>query len=110
MKIILLSLPMLLHPVAASAQNLVPPEVVRFENARVVDGMRVVTLGNAKGHYTLFCNLKADAGCITPERDKNYLLFDANTRWKMPGAAEFITLAFVQNMTVTYTPGENIGL
>jgi hypothetical protein len=59
--------------------------------------------------YTLFCNVKA-AGCITPERGKNYLLFDTSTRRKMPGAKDFITLAFVQDWTVKYNEGENIGL
>ena len=109
MKIVLLALPLLLHSVAASAQNLVPPEVVRFENVHVDGDVKTVTVGNANGHYSLFCNVKAD-GCITPERGKNYLLFDANTRWKMPGAKDFITLAFVQDWTVKYNEGENIGL
>ena len=35
MKIVLLALWQLLHPVMASAQNLIPPEVVRFENVHV---------------------------------------------------------------------------
>ena len=109
MKIVLLAIPLLLHPVAASAQNLVPPQVVRFENVRVDRDMKIVTVGNAKQHYTLFCNVKA-AGCITPERGANYLLFDANARWTMPGAKNFITLAFVQDWTVKYNEGENIGL
>ena len=68
MKIVLLAIPLLLHPVAASAQNLVPPQVVRFENVRVDRDMKIVTVGNAKQHYTLFCNVKA-AGCITPYVD-----------------------------------------
>jgi hypothetical protein len=57
----------------------------------------------------LFCNVKTD-GCVTPKENKNYLLFDGKTRWKMPGATDFITLSFVQEMTVTYNKGENIGL
>ena len=72
---------------AASAQDIVPPEVVRFENVRVDGEMKIVTVGNAKNHYSLFCNVKAD-GCITPERNKNYLLFNKDTRWKMPGAKD----------------------
>src|SRR5262249_14973964 len=36
--------------------------------------------------------------------------FDARTRWKMPGAKDFITLTFVQDWTVKYNEGENIGL
>jgi hypothetical protein len=104
-----LALLLLLHPVLAGAQTLVPPEVVRSENVRIDGDMKIVTVGNAQRHYTLFCNIKA-AGCITPERGKNYLLFDAKTRWKMPGAKDFITLAFVQDWTVKYNEGENIGL
>ena len=60
---------------SVSAQDIVPPEVVRFENVRIDGDMRIVTVGNAKKHYSLFCNVKAD-GCITPERNKNYLLFN----------------------------------
>ena len=71
--------------------------------------MKIVTVGNAQRHYSLFCNVTA-AGCITPERGKNYLLFDGKTRWKMPGAKDFIDLAFVQDWTVKYNQGENIGL
>jgi len=109
MKMVLLALPMMVAGVAVGAQNLVPPEVVRLENVRIDGEMRVVYVGSAKKHYVLFCNIKAD-GCITPQANKNYLLFDANTRWKMPGAKDFITLAFVQDFTVKYSEGENIGL
>jgi hypothetical protein len=109
MKSGLLALSLLLHTVAASAQNLVPPEVVRLENMQVDGDMRTVYVGNANKHYVLYCNTKA-AGCIAPEASKNYLLFDTNTRWKMPGAKDFITLAFVQDWTVKYNEGENIGL
>jgi hypothetical protein len=98
-----------LHPVAASAQNIVPPEVVRVENVHVDDDMKTVTVGNTNRHYSLFCNVKAD-GCITPERGKSYLLLDKNTHWKMPGAKGFINLAWVQDWTVKYNEGENIGL
>jgi hypothetical protein len=109
MKVVLLAVLLLLHPVVAGAQNLVRPEVVRFENVRVDGDIKIVIVGNAQRHYSLFCNVET-AGCITPERGKNYLLFDANTRWKMPGATSFITLAFVQDWTVKYNKGENIGL
>lgn len=110
MKIVLCAGLMLLAPVAASAQNLVPPEVVQLENVQVEGDMRTVYVGNANNHYLLYCNIKAEAGCITPEENKNYLLFNANTRWKMPGAKDFITLAFVQDWTIKYNQGENIGL
>jgi hypothetical protein len=94
---------------AASAQDIVRPEVVRLENVRVEDDIKIVTVGNANRHYSLFCNVKAD-GCITLERNKNYLLFNKDTRWKMPGAKDFINLAFMQDWTVKYNQGENIGL
>jgi hypothetical protein len=100
---------MLLAPVAAKAQNLVPPEVVQLENVQVEGEMKSVYVGNSTNHYFLYCNTKA-AGCITPEENKNYLLFNSDTRWKMPGAKDFITLAFVQDWTVKYNKGENIGL
>jgi hypothetical protein len=109
MKIVPLTLLLLLYPVAAGAQTLVQPEVVRSDNVRIDGDEKIVTVGNAQRHYTLFCNVKA-AGCITPERGKNYLLFDTSTRWKMPGAKDFITLAFVQDWTIKYNEGENIGL
>jgi hypothetical protein len=109
MKSVLPAFLLLLVPVAASSQNIVPPEVVQFENVHVDDDVKTAAVGNTSRHYSLFCNVKA-AGCITPERNKNYLLFNKNTRWKMPDAKDFITLAFVQDWTVTYKQGENIGL
>jgi hypothetical protein len=109
MRIVQFVLPLLLHTVAANAQNLVPPELVRLENVQADGDIKTVYVGNANKHYALYCNVKA-AGCITPEANKNYLLFDTNTRWKMPGAKDFITLAFVQDWTIKYNEGENIGL
>jgi hypothetical protein len=110
MKIVPLTVLLSLYPVVTGAQALVPPDIVRLENLRVEGGdMKIVTVGNAQKHYSLFCNVSA-AGCITPERGKSYLLFDAKTRWKMPVAKDFITLAFVQDWTVKYNQGENIGL
>ena len=110
MKIVLCAALMLLAPVAASAQNLVPPEVVQLENVQIDGDMKSVYVGNSTNHYFLYCNVKAEAGCITPEENKNYLLFNSSTRWKMPGAKDFITLAFVQDWTIKYNQGENIGL
>jgi len=95
---------------AASAQNLVPPEVVQVEMMQVEGGMRTVYVGNANNHYLLYCNTEASGGCITPEENQNYLLFNANTRWKMPGAKDFLTLAFIQDWTIKYNQGENVGL
>ena len=79
MKVVALTLLLLLHSIGASAQTLVPPEVVRFENVRIEGDVKIVTVGNAQRHYSLLCDVKA-AGCITPARGKNYLLFDAKTR------------------------------
>ncbi len=110
MKIALLASLMMLSATAATAQNLVPPEVVQLENVQEEDGMRTVYVGNANNHYLLFCNTKASAGCIMPEENKNYLLFKANTRWKLPGAKDFLTLAFIQELTIKYKQGENVGL
>lgn len=109
MRILLLALAIMLVVPAAKADDLVPPDVVRLENVRVDADMRTIYVGNANRHWVLFCNVKA-AGCITPDADRNYLLFDAKTRWKMPGAKDFITLSFVQDWTVKYNTGENIGL
>jgi hypothetical protein len=108
-KIALLAGLMLLTATATSAQNLVPPEVVQLEHVQVEGDMRTVYVGNANNDYLLYCNIKAD-GCITPQENKNYLLFNGNTRWKMPGAKDFLTLAVIQDWTVKYNQGENIGL
>ena len=109
MQIVLLVLAMLVSVSTAYAETLVPPEVVRLENVKVEGDIRTVYMGNANRHYVLFCNIKED-GCFTPSSDKNYLLFNANTRWKMPGAKDFLTLKFMQDWTVKYNQGENIGL
>lgn len=61
------------------------------------------------GHYVLFCNRKAD-GCITPAPEGRYYLFTKSTRWQMPGAKHPIDLQFVQDWTVSYPHGENVGL
>jgi hypothetical protein len=98
-----------MHVVLANAQNLVPPEVVQFQTVLIEGDAKTVTVGNDHHRYSLLCNAKA-ASCITPKKGKNYLLFNASTRWKMPGATNFITLAFIQDFTVKYNEGENIGL
>lgn len=53
-KIALLASLMLLSVVGASAQNLVPPEVVQLENMLVEGDMRTVYVGNANNHYLLY--------------------------------------------------------
>lgn len=110
LKIAMLASLMLWSVTAASAQNLVPPEVVQLEMMQVEGGMRTVYVGNANNHYLLYCNTEASGGCITPEENQNYLLFNANTRWKMPGAKDFLTLAFIQELTIKYNHGKNVGL
>ena len=45
-----------------------------------------------------------------PEADKNYFLFNEGTRWKMPGAKDFLTLSSMQDFTIKYNQGQNIGL
>jgi hypothetical protein len=95
---------------AASAQTLVPPEVVQLEDTFVEGTMRTVYVGNSNNHYLIYCNTTASGGCITPEENQNYLLFDAKTRWKMPGAKNVLTLAFIQDWTIKYNQGENVGL
>jgi hypothetical protein len=109
MKIVLLGLLLSLTAAVARAQNLVPPEIVRFENVHVDGDVKTVTVGNVNKHYSLYCNVKTD-GCITPEANKNYFLLNKDTRFMMPGAKTFLTLEFVQDMTVKYNKGENIGL
>jgi hypothetical protein len=49
-------------------------------------------------------------GCITPVSGKNYYVFNKNTKWKMPGARDYITLTWLQDWTVIYTHGESISL
>ncbi len=109
MRVLLATLLLSLLPTIAVAQELIPPDVVQFRNAHTEEDMKLVTMGNANRTYYLLCNIKAD-GCITPKSNKNYLLFDKNTRWKMPGATQFLTLSFLQDWTSKYNQGENIGL
>ena len=100
---------MLLRPVSVSAEDLIPPIAVQFESLRAHDDIKNIIVGNSNKHYFLSCSVKA-AGCITPVPHKDYLLFDKNTHWKMPGATNFINLAFIQDWTAAYTTGENVGL
>ena len=83
MRFVLLMLAVILTAGAARAQNLVPPEIVRLENVQGEGETKINDVGNAKKHYFLHCNTKA-AGCITPEENKNYLLFNKYTHWKLP--------------------------
>ena len=90
MKVLSLALAMTLTVGTAVAQNVVPPEIVRLENVIVDGNVKFIYVGNANNHYRMFCNVKADS-CIRPEENKNYLLFNSETRWKMPSATDFLT-------------------
>jgi hypothetical protein len=65
--------------------------------------------GNASNHYLVYCNTKSE-GCFEPKENKNYFLFTGSTRWKMPGATDFLTLAFMQDWFGKYNQGENVAL
>jgi hypothetical protein len=87
------------------------PKWFDTRDVRVDGDMKIVRVGNAQAHYMLTCGIKAE-GCITPERSKDYFLIDQNTHWKMPGAKDFLTLAFLQDLVGKYnsTTSEHIGL
>src|SRR5215469_10237882 len=72
------------------------PEIVHSKQVRIVGDLKTVTVGNANGDYSLFCNTKA-ANCLTPVPAKDYYVFNSNTKWKMPGAKDYITLKWIQD-------------
>ncbi len=93
------------------------PEVVQLRNIEAVGDQKHVTVGNAAGDYVLVCNEEVNEkeqhpipSCLAPHPQVNYLLFRANTKWLVNGAKEPMTLAFMQDFTVSYKRGENIGL
>ena len=96
-------------PLSAEENDLVAPDIVRLEESHVVNGINFVAVASESRRYSLTCSVKSTA-CITPKKDKKYLLFTKNTKWKMPGATGFINLEFIQDWTVKYNSGENIGL
>ena len=86
------------------------PEIVRSKEVSIGgSGVKTVIVGNANGDYDLFCNTKAD-NCLTPIPAKDYYVFNEHTKWKMPGAKDYITLKWVQDWTVKYDQAENIAL
>jgi hypothetical protein len=86
------------------------PETVRSKKVSIEgSGVKTLTVGNANGDYILFCNTKA-SNCLTPVPTRDYYVFDDNTKWKMPGAKDYITLKWVQDWTVKYNQAENIAL
>jgi hypothetical protein len=93
----------------ASAENAVRPEVVQLENVLVEGDMRTVYVGNTNNHYLIYFDIKTE-GCFAPEENKNYFLFTESTRWKLPGAKDFLTLAFMQDFFGKYNQGENVAL
>jgi hypothetical protein len=92
-----------------SDEELTPPEIVRTEEVQILKDVKMLTVGNAQGHYFISCN-KTQADCITPMPGKDYLLFSKTTRWKFPGATGVVTLDFLQQWSGTYNDQENIGL
>jgi hypothetical protein len=98
------------QPVSQSHEDgTVAPEIVRSEAVRIEDGVKMLTVSNLQGNYLLSCNSDLDS-CITPAPGKDYLLFTKSTRWKLPGAEDFLTLAFIQGWSISYNNGENIAL
>jgi hypothetical protein len=86
------------------------PELVRSKKVSIEgSGVKTVTVGNANGDYNLFCNTKA-SNCLTPVPARDYYVFNDNTKWKMPGAKDYITLKWIQDRAVKYNQSESIAL
>lgn len=90
------------------------PEVVQLVRIEVLDRMKHVAVGNGTGDYMLVCDPDANrdygVSCLSPRPGRDYLLFTADTRWLMKGAARPMSLQFMQDFSVTYTGKENVGL
>lgn len=98
-------------PVLAKDENgddLPMPKIVPARQVHIGD-VKTVIVGNDNGEYALFCNTKA-SNCLTPAPAKDYYVFNSRTKWKMPGAKDYITLKWIQDWTVTYNNAENIAL
>ncbi|HEV7674579.1 MAG TPA: hypothetical protein VGQ12_08615 [Candidatus Angelobacter sp.] len=97
-------------PKDENGNDLQMPEIVHARQVRIESGdVKSVIVGNDNGEYSLFCNTKA-GNCLTPVPAKDYYVFNSNTKWKMPGAKDYITLKWVQDWTVSYPKTENIAL
>jgi hypothetical protein len=105
----------------ASDGSLVPgapePEVVRLVKIENVGAEKHVTVGNVAGDYVLVCNLEVNNAekfalhsCLSPQPQKDYLLFREGTKWKVNGGQHPIDLKFFQDWSVSYNDGENVGL
>ncbi len=104
----LLSL-LLVLPFSTTHAEGAAPETVQVTKVTVDGDVKRVTMESDTGRYVLSCNLKA-SGCITPVPQGRYYLFTKSTLWQMPGAKQPIDLKFVQDWTVRYPNGENLGL
>jgi len=94
------------------------PEVVQLKEIETIDNEKHVTVENVAGEYVLVCLVAVNdkkkvygQSCLSPRPQQNYLLFRENTRWfAFKGAKTPVSLAFMQDWSVTYNRGENIGL
>ena len=91
------------------------PEVVQLIKAEMVDEMIHATVGNIAGEYVLVCNPDANKesgvqSCLVPLPQRDYLLFRGNAKWLIKGATQPMGLSFMQDFSVSYNKGENIGL
>jgi hypothetical protein len=97
-------------PKDENGNDLPMPEIVHSKEVRIDGGgVKTVIVGNDNGEYNLFCNTKAD-NCLTPNPTKGYYVFNSNTKWKMQGATDYMTLKWLQGWTVAYNKAENIAL
>lgn len=92
------------------------PEVVRLKGIETIESEKHVIVANAAGEYVLVCSEQANGtdqaihSCLSPRPEQDYLLFRENTKWLVKGAKEPLTLAFMQDWSVKYNRGENVGL
>ena len=100
-------------PVAGAPE----PEVVQLKKIETIDGEKHVTVGNVAGEYVFVCVDEANdkekyaiQSCLSPRPQQDYLLFQTHTRWLINGAKEPMNLKFMQDWSVAYKRGENIGL
>jgi hypothetical protein len=114
------AIPLTAHLVPAdgtSVPDAPEPEVVQLTRIETVGIEKHVTVGNAAGEYVLICLEDVNdeekhtiPSCLSPRPSQNYLLFRANTKWLVNGAKAPIDLAFMQDWSVKYNRGENVGL
>lgn len=99
-------------PVAGAPE----PEVVQLRKIETTQSEKHVTVGNVAGEYVLVCSEGANdsnhpvKSCLSPRPQHDYLLFRENSRWQIRGATKPMSLSFMQDFSVIYSRGENIGL